>query len=228
MMDDNTTTERKQNSIRNFEHIIWDYNGTLLNDLDLCVEVINILLHKRGLNTLSRLGYQNVFDFPVRDYYEKIGFDFQQESFELVGTEFIDEYNKRQDHCTLQTGATETLQILNDMGVPQSILSARLQKSLDQELDTFGIRNYFTHVYGLDHHYADGKLERGRQLLDQMKIPTGKILLIGDTLHDFHVAQQLGFEAVLIAHGHHSYERLRKESEHVYHALSEFRMDFLK
>lgn len=205
--------------LNNIEHIIWDYNGTLLNDLDLCVMVINRVLARRGLEQLSREGYQAVFDFPVRDYYEKIGFDFQKESFEIVGTEFIEEYNREQDVCQLQEGALEVIRKFNVLNIDQSILSARLQKSLDEEIEGFGIQPYFTHVFGLDHHYADGKLERGQQLIKEINQPLDKIILIGDTLHDLHVAQKLGIKALLIAHGHHNYDRLIAETGLVFNSL---------
>ncbi|MCF8374472.1 MAG: HAD family hydrolase [Bacteroidales bacterium] len=203
------------------EHVIWDYNGTLLNDLDLCVTVINKVLARRGLEQLSREGYQAVFDFPVRDYYEKIGFNFQKESFEIVGTEFIEEYNREQAVCELQEGALSVIRKFNELGIDQSILSARLQKSLDEEIEGFGIQSYFSYIFGLDHHYADGKLKRGRQLIEKINKPSDKIVLIGDTLHDLHVAQKLGIGALLVAHGHHSYDRLIAETKMVFHSLPE-------
>ncbi len=207
--------------LNDIEHIIWDYNGTLLNDLDVCVDVINSLLIKRGLEKLSHDAYKAVFDFPVKDYYAKIGFDFQKESFEIVGTEFIDKYNLEQQKCELQYDALKLIRSFSALGLGQSILSARLQESLEDEINAFGIEPYFTNVFGLDHHYADGKLERGRQLVKTINIDPKKILFIGDTLHDLDVADKLKIKCLLIAHGHHSYKRLRARSENVFQNLTE-------
>ena len=208
--------------LREYEHIIWDYNGTLLNDMSLCVEVINRVLERRGLDSLSESGYQQVFDFPVREYYEKIGFDFKKESFEIVGTEFVDEYNKDQYKCKLHPGANDALSCFAELSIPQSVLSARLQSSLDKEMSDFGIDHYFTHIFGLDDHYAVGKLGRGKQLIEHLNVAiNGNILMIGDTLHDFEVAQTLGIDCVLLAHGHHSYERLKAKTEGVFRNLNE-------
>jgi len=55
--------------------IIWDWNGTLLNDIQLCVQTINEMLDKRNLPLLSVNDYKDVFSFPVKNYYQKIGFD---------------------------------------------------------------------------------------------------------------------------------------------------------
>ena len=73
-------------------HVIWDWNGTLLDDAWLCREIMNGQLRKRGLPTLRAERYEAIFDFPVEGYYRKVGFDWKKESFEEAGTEFIVEY----------------------------------------------------------------------------------------------------------------------------------------
>ena len=211
----------KKIDFKNIKHIIWDYNGTLLNDLGLCVEVINILLLKRDLKLISKIEYQDVFDFPVKDYYQKIGFDFIKESFEIIGTEFIDEYNKRQHNCKLHTGAIEILEQITNSGINQSILSARLQASLSIEIKNYGIDRFFKYVFGISDHYANGKLNRGKQLIEKINIPLDEILLIGDTTHDLEVANKLGIKSILIAHGHHSFEKLSPKSEFVINNFKE-------
>ncbi|MCX6282944.1 MAG: hypothetical protein NTW31_01715 [Bacteroidetes bacterium] len=77
------------NKFADYKHIIWDWNGTLLDDAWLCVEVMNGMLEKRGLEKVSLDFYRSVFTFPVRDYYEKLGYDFEKEPFEEVGMEFM-------------------------------------------------------------------------------------------------------------------------------------------
>ena len=62
--------------MKKYNHIIWDWNGTLLNDRWLCVEAINQALNKRNLPMLTEGKYKDVFSFPVEDYYKKVGFDF--------------------------------------------------------------------------------------------------------------------------------------------------------
>ncbi len=207
--------------LKEIKHIIWDYNGTLLNDIDLCVDMINIVLRKRGLPVLSKQHYKSVFDFPVKDYYEKIGFDFSKESFDIVGTEFIENYNKNLHKSKLHKHAIDVLSAISKLGIKQSILSARLQQSLDKEMIEFGIKKYFSHVSGLANHYAHGKLENGISLIDNLALDPKEILVIGDTLHDLDVARAKGTQELLIAGGHQSYDRLIKGSNNVIYSLQE-------
>ena len=220
-MIEKIVTDNNTICIKDIKHIIWDYNGTLLNDIDLCVDVINVVLDRRGLSKISKQHYKTVFDFPVRDYYEAIGFDFSKESFDIVGTEFIDRYNSEMHTAKLHQHAIEVLSLIDKLGIKQSILSARLQQSLDVELKTLGIEKFFSHISGLSNHYAHGKLENGIELIDKIALPPDEILVIGDTLHDLDVAREKGTKELLIADGHQTYERLLKGSSNVIHSLSE-------
>jgi len=208
--------------LKDIKHIIWDYNGTLLNDIDLCVDMINIVLERRKLPTITKQQYKEVFDFPVKNYYEVIGFDFSIEPFDIVGTEFIEEYNNNTNRFILHDGVIDILDTIKSLGIPQSVLSARLQASLHQELNDFGINKYFDHIFGLSDHYANGKLELGRQLMNRIDVEPKNILLIGDTLHDMDVAKELGISELLISNGHQNYDRLSKGSNNVLNSIGEF------
>jgi len=193
---------------RKYTHIIWDWNGTLLNDAWLCVEVMNRMLSERDLPLLSLQKYRTIFDFPVKDYYGKLGFDFDAEPFESVGMEFMNMYNLRQEECSLFDEVINTLQVLKDKGYKQNILSAREINELRLETAKLGVANYFDHITGLDDHYAHGKVELGKTLLTSINIPAERIIFIGDTNHDAEVAASLGIDCILIPNGHHSEERI--------------------
>jgi phosphoglycolate phosphatase len=204
-----------------YKHIIWDYNGTLLNDASLCVEIINELLSARGLKTMSLQKYKQEFDFPVKDYYERAGFDFAKESFEIVGTEFIKEYNIRQKNAPLQKGAINLLNDIKNKGISQYVLSAREEQSLISELKNFNIFNYFKEVVGLNNHYAESKVERGKQLLLKIQAPESEIVMIGDTKHDAEVAKEVGINCILVSHGHHTQEKLQTCGVEVFNNFEE-------
>ena len=190
--------------------IIWDWNGTLLNDTHLCVEIINRLLAKRNLPLLDSQRYREVFTFPVKDYYAEIGFDFGKEPFEIPAREYIDQYNKALENCPLHNRVTDVLQRFQSMGKQQLILSAMEQPVLEKNLQQHRIDHFFDEVSGLDNHYAHSKTNNGKALMQRLGLHPNKTCLIGDTIHDFEVAQELGCLCILIANGHQSEKRLKK------------------
>ncbi|MFQ6673259.1 MAG: HAD family hydrolase [Fidelibacterota bacterium] len=208
-------------AVSKYRHIIWDWNGTLLNDAWLCVDVMNGVLARRGMPSLTPERYQEVFGFPVVDYYRRVGFDFDRESFEVSGTEFIVEYERRRHEARLQPGTKETLKAVSELGISQSLLSAYQQKTLDELTDYLGVRRYFVKVIGLDNHYARGKIENGKRWMREMRYGPHEVLLVGDTVHDHEVAEALGADCVLIPSGHHTRERLETRGVSVFNTVGD-------
>jgi phosphoglycolate phosphatase len=184
--------------------IIWDWNGTLLNDIELCVQIMNEMLKKRNLQQLSVTEYKDVFSFPVKDYYQKIGFNFVDEPFEIPALEFIDLYNDRVKTCQLHDHSIAVLQHFQSIGIRQFILSAMKQDALNKCLEQQHLSHFFEHVSGLDNHFATSKLENGKNLISTINLAASEIVLIGDTVHDFEVARELDCQCILIANGHQS------------------------
>lgn len=201
--------------------IIWDWNGTLLNDLDFCVSCINVLLKKRKLPLLNQKLYKDVFSFPVKDYYQAIGFDFTKEDFSIPAYEFIDIYEKNIRSCALHPSAIDVLNFFRNKGIRQFVLSAMHQNLLTETLQHNKIIDYFEDAAGLDNHYAVSKIKRGRQLLEKFQLNKTKTFIIGDTIHDYEVAHELGIKCILVADGHQSEERLRSTAAIVVSELSQ-------
>jgi len=204
----------------NYSHIIWDWNGTLLDDLNLCLKTINNLLIKNNLPTVSLANYLDIFGFPVRDYYQKIGFDFEKESFEIISTEFITAYEKGRPDCNLMPGTLETLELLTFIGYTHSILSASKQTYLNKAVLDYGIEDYFISINGLDNHHAAGKFDLAIEFMTAKNLNPSSVLLVGDTLHDAEIAASLGVDCWLISNGHQSHQRLESAGVPILDSLS--------
>lgn len=210
------------------KHIIWDWNGTLLDDNWLSLKAINILLEKYNLSAIEKEKYLEIFTFPVIDYYRKLGFDFDKIPFSVIGTEFIKEYNDRMYDAKMQDGALDILNYFHEAGISQSLLSAAKQKMLDDMMMFHNLEKYFIKVLGLTDHYANSKVDAGKSWINELEYDTKEILLIGDTIHDVEVADEIGTECVLIAQGHTAYDRLKSSGKDVFHNLFEFKEWFDK
>lgn len=204
-----------------YKHIIWDWNGTLLDDAWLCVEILNDMLTRRKMKTVTLVQYQRDFDFPVIDYYVKSGFDFEKESFDDVAREYICAYESQRSKCHLRDGAVEVIKTLKAKGILQSVLSASQRASLIEALEMFQLTDFFENVAGLNDYYAHSKMDIGKNLIKNLSEDRKEILLIGDTTHDYEVARELGADCLLIPAGHQSKERLLACGVQVYDSLEE-------
>lgn len=212
--------------MNNYKHIIWDWNGTLLNDVGLCVDIINGVLAKRNLDALTFEKYRKIFTFPIKDYYIKAGFDFTQYTFEEVGLEWMREYERRRTECLLHSGVEETLLLLKQNNIGQSVLSAYPHSTLIEIISHFNLNGFFSYIIGLNNIYATSKIELGKDLMKKISNGKERTLLVGDTEHDHEVATEIGADCVLVANGHQSKEKLLTCNVPVFDTLGEFSSTF--
>lgn len=209
---------------RRYDHVIWDWNGTLLDDVGFSVELVNGLLDQDGLPRIDLDRYRAIFDFPIRLYYERAGFDLSSDgAFERLGRAWMDAYELGRLGCPLHEGARELLAAIRSANITQSILSAYPRTSLESIVGHFGLREYFVRVLGLDDIWARSKIELGRPWVAELGLPPARILLVGDTLHDLEVARALGIDCALVGAGHQSSQRLRQETSQVFDCLAALR-----
>jgi len=208
--------------LKKYTHIIWDWNGTLVKDTHLCVEILNSMLKARNLPAVTAKQYKDEFDFPVIDYYKKVGFDFSKESFDDIAAEFINQYETHRFSCPLQPNAVKILQYFKSKNFTQSILSAYNQFRLEEVVAHFKLTNYFTHIVGLTDDYAHGKVDAAKQFLEKSTLKSDKTLFIGDTTHDFEVARAINTDCILIADGHQPKEKLLTCNVTVLNTLADF------
>lgn len=192
--------------MKKYDIIAWDFNGTVLDDVQIGIESINVLLSRRGLNTINtREEYKNSFRFPIIEWYKTLGFDFEKEDYEVVAHEWVAEYLKRESLATLCDGVKTMLEYFKTKEKKQIIISASEISMLNRQLSSLGVAPYFDEVIGKNDVFAGGKIETAKLWREKN---TGTMLFIGDTDHDLETAQAIGADCVLVASGHQSYERL--------------------
>ena len=189
------------------DHIIWDWNGTLLSDVQYGITLINALLreyHKPILPDVA--AYHKVFTFPVKDYYAAVGFG--DEIFDEVAVKWMDAYMKDESCCPLREGAVEITRLFHAHNIRQVVISASKLSNLHIQMASRPHFNFFDPPRGLGDIYAGSKIDIA---LDWMKTSGAKpenTLLIGDTLHDKAVADALRCRCILVEGGHQSRETL--------------------
>lgn len=191
-----------------YRQLVWDWNGTLLDDVQASVNAINRLLKARRLPLTDAAHYRASFGFPVRDYYLALGFQLDHEDWDLLARTYHD-YFLADPSIRVRPAARRILQHCQAAGFGLSLLSAAEQSILDRMLSAAELTPFFAFVHGVDNLYGHSKAAMGKRLLQRLACPPAQILFVGDTLHDHEVATALGCGCVLIAEGHQTRARLQ-------------------
>ena len=190
--------------------MIFDFNGTIIDDVMLGVYCINELCARYlDRKPLDKEEYTHVFTFPVKHYYERVGFDFSVQDWDEVANAWVKMYNAHRDLYHLYSGVIERLRKNREESIENVLLSATEQGMLEDQLAELGIREYFDTVLGTSDIYARSKVP---VIQNFMKGRDPKeCLLVGDTLHDLDVAKSVEVPCILIANGHQARDVLEKE-----------------
>ena len=149
-----------------FDTVLWDWNGTLLDDAALCCELLNTMLARHGYAPVGSMeAYRQVFCFPIETYYCRAGFDFSRHPFAALADEYMRLYTPRSLGCPLQPDACAVLDALRAQGMRQVMLSASKRENLQQQVEHFGLRSRFDTLLGLSDIYAKSKTEVGLRWL---------------------------------------------------------------
>lgn len=191
----------------NYNYVIWDFNGTIFDDVQIGIDSLNVLLERRGLPLVkSKNEYRAWFMFPIIEGYKKIGFDFEKESYDDVAVEWVKEYLEREHTAEIIPGVIEVLEFFKHQGVKQVVLSASEISMLKRQLSLLGVIEYFDEVLGLDNVKAAGKTDIA--LSWRKSHSEDALLFVGDTDHDHQVAVAMKADCILVSAGHQSHERL--------------------
>ncbi|OHX14281.1 HAD family hydrolase [Chromobacterium sphagni] len=191
------------------EHLVFDWNGTLIDDIELAVAAVNRCCERFQVPPVTRERYRRDFGFPIADFYARLGFDFARNSFAEIVAVYLGHFDAHVGHCRLHAGASELLDWADARGIGASVLSASQRDVLLQTLESKRLLHRFEHVVGLDHSHANSKLEEARQLQQRLRRPAASTLFVGDTLHDWEVASQVGWRVLLLDTGHQDHTRLQ-------------------
>ena len=186
---------------KKYSAIIWDYNGTLIDDVHTALLSVNDILRRRSMEPITIEQYYSYIGTPIIKFYEHL-FDLNEVPFDTLAQEFAQGYDKHLPEEPLMANARLVLALARDMELKQVILSSSHREEIAKSLNRLNIAHYFDCVSGADDYEASCKAQRGRQVLERLRIAPERAVLVGDSLHDYTVARQLGTDCVLLAKGH--------------------------
>lgn len=201
-------------------HLVWDWNGTLLNDLSLVVAATNAAFAHVGGPAVSADEHRVRFRRPISDYYaEVLGRAVDAEEFGRLDRIFHDAYRTGLTSCELADEATEAMRVWPGS---QSLLSMWFHDELVPTVTTYGLTGHFTRVDGLRATVGgDLKAAHLRQHLTELGLDGGSVVLIGDSIDDADAAESVGGQCVLYTGGFTDPDRLRASGRPVADTLTE-------
>lgn len=209
--------------MKKYKVIIWDFNGTLIDDIDAALASVNDMLTRRNLPTINFEQYASYVDTPIIKFYEHIFDDLYSMDFNIIAQEFNDGYEKHLPEKAVMENAEEVLGYFNSFGKLQTVISATHIDKVLRRLDEFGLMGYFDKILAHDNLIAEDKTHLAVKYFAEKGIKPDEAIVIGDCVADFKMAEALGCDCVLTTQGHQSPKEFSATSAAVIDSLLELK-----
>lgn len=202
------------------KHIVWDWNGTLLDDLPVVVEAVNLSMGRLGMPPIDEDGYRDHFTRPVRAFYDSLfGRIVSDEEWELLNEGFHTEYFARVEGAALSVDTLDALNATTKLGWGQSLLSMSPQDWLERVVASKGVADRFLLVDGLRGPTGGLKALHMEEHIESLDIHPQRVVVVGDTPDDAVAARHVGANVVLYDGGSHHLPHLEGMGAPVAHSL---------
>ncbi|MFF9143993.1 HAD family hydrolase [Streptomyces sp. NPDC014861] len=204
------------------KHLVWDWNGTLLDDIGAVIGATNAAFAELGLEPLTLERYRELYTVPVPRFYERLMGRLPTDAeWTLMDGTFHRHYWERAEGCVLTAGAAELLAARQTAGATQSLLSLAPHADLLPLVRRHGIAERFVRVDGRTDRSTEGKSANMVRHLEALAVPAERIVVIGDAADDALAAAHVGARAVLFTGGSHSRASLERVGVPVVDSLEE-------
>ena len=199
--------------------ILWDFNGTVMNDVDASTGAVNAMLARRGLPLIDREWYTLHLVMPLERFYSDIGFDMEAERIEVVSAEFQRECAKLERPVFL--AVAQALERFRQKGYRQLLFSSLFHDVLMEQVKERGIEGYFEEIVGRRDRSLGGKEAAVSSCLQEKGLAPVSVLIVGDLTTDWEMAKFVGCPCALTAQGHQHRTILEKTGAFVLEDASE-------
>ncbi|MCX2184824.1 HAD hydrolase-like protein [Streptomyces sp. SKN60] len=204
------------------KHLVWDWNGTLLDDIGAVIGATNAAFAELGLEPITLERYRELYTVPVPKFYERLmGRLPTDDEWTLMDGAFHRHYWERAEGCGLTAGAAELLAARQASGFTQSLLSLAPHADLIPLVRRHGIAERFVRMDGRVDSSTDGKSGHMVRHLAALEVSAERIVVIGDAADDAVAALHVGAKAVLYTGGSHSRRSLERVGVPVVDSLTE-------
>jgi len=178
-----------------FRNLIFDWSGTLVDDLGPVIEATNAVLARYGLEPLDREGFRRRFRLPYHEFYTEMLPDVSLEELEA---HFRPAFDAAITPVTVLPHAREKLEWCAALGIRTFVLTSMDKLAFERQMDEFGFRKLFEATYA-------GVLDKRHvihRILEIHGLDPAETAFIGDMTHDVETARHGGIASIAVLTGY--------------------------
>ena len=184
-----------------FRNLIFDWSGTLVDDLAPVLEATNAVLGKYGVPPLDRESFRRRFRLPYPEFYAEI---LPAVPIEELEARFRTAFEATLTPATVLPHAREKLEWCAALGIRCFVLTSMDSTAFERQLHAFGLSHFFETTYS----GVIDKRELIHGILANHNLDPAETALVGDMTHDVETARHGGISSIAVLTGYNHPEIL--------------------
>ncbi|MDD6251617.1 MAG: HAD hydrolase-like protein [Oscillospiraceae bacterium] len=208
--------------MKEYKTIVWDFNGTLIDDVNAALSSVNDILRRRNQPAIDLKKYKWAVDSPISKFYDRIFLpgtvDLKKDCYE-----FDEGYERHLKTNPIMDGALETVRYFSEHNKTQVVISASQIDKVRKRLNDISLSEYFSEVLARKDLMATDKLYLAEGYFKENGINPEETVVIGDCVADFQMAEALSCDCVLTTKGHQGRDEFKATTAIVIDSLLELK-----
>jgi phosphoglycolate phosphatase-like HAD superfamily hydrolase/ADP-ribose pyrophosphatase YjhB (NUDIX family) len=184
-----------------FHNLIFDWSGTLVDDLGPVLDATNAVFDIYGVPPLDREQFRRRFRLPYHEFYSEVLPDVPLSELEA---HFRPAFAASHAPVTVLPHAREKLEWCAHRGIRMFVLTSMDPDAFAQQLHDFGFDRFFEATYS-------GVLDKRaliHRILADHRLDPAETAFVGDMTHDVETARHGGISSIAVLTGYNHPEQL--------------------
>ena len=186
-----------------FRNLIFDWSGTLVDDLGPVIEATNAVLKIYNVAPLDREEFRHLFRLPYGEFYSDLLPDVPLHELEA---HFRPAFDAAVTPVTVLPHAREKLEWCSSSGIRTFVLTSMDTRAFERQMDHFGLRHHFEATYS----GVSDKREIIHRVIHDHGLNPAETAFIGDMIHDVETARHGGISSIAVLTGYNHPEILAR------------------
>jgi phosphoglycolate phosphatase len=195
---------------KQFDLIVWDWDGTLANSTAMITDAIVKAAAQVGLPALTPEAATNIIGLGLRESIEALYGNIPVEQAQALAKQYTANYYAGESEIPLFEGAADTIKTLSKRGFKLAVATGKGRRGLNLALEHCGLGKYFQATRTVDECFSKPHPQMLDELMDQLVVLPERTLMIGDTGYDLQMAKNAGVKSIAVTYGAHSAAQLEQ------------------
>lgn len=196
--------------MKHYDAVIFDWDGTLMDSTFSIVESIQLASADVGLPVPSTMQASWIIGLSLESGLYKAVPELTADLMPAFIERYRHHFFQRDKSIKMFDGAVPMLAELRQRTIPISVATGKSRAGLDRVLRAVELVGYFNTTRCADETQSKPDPQMLHEIMWELDLEPDRVLMVGDTTHDIHMAHNAGMDSLAVTYGAHDVPTLEK------------------